>query len=126
MEGPRPAGVALAAGTAVVATAVPANAASYSAFAFSRTGSQPTVYDFVNSATSTLDMTIYELEDTTAVNDLIALRNKGVTVRVILDRQHQSANSGHHPDRHGRGPAGGADRRDDLQQRLRGRRGGLT
>lgn len=38
-------------------------------------------------------MTMYELEDTTAVNDLIALENKGVTVRVILDRQHQSANS---------------------------------
>ncbi|MFF3460821.1 phospholipase D-like domain-containing protein [Streptomyces sp. NPDC002619] len=87
------AGVALAAGTAVVATAVPANAASYTAFAFSRSGSQPTIYDFVNSATSTLDMTMYELEDTTAVNDLIALKNKGVTVRVILDRQHQSANN---------------------------------
>lgn len=38
------AAIALAAGTAVVATAVPANAASYSAFAFSRTGSQPTIY----------------------------------------------------------------------------------
>ncbi|MDF3301840.1 phospholipase D-like domain-containing protein [Streptomyces tropicalis] len=86
------AGVALAAGAAVVATAVPANAASYSAFAFSQSGSQPTIYDFINSATSTLDMTMYELEDTTAVNDLIALKNKGVTVRVVLDRQHQSAN----------------------------------
>jgi phosphatidylserine/phosphatidylglycerophosphate/cardiolipin synthase-like enzyme len=38
-------------------------------------------------------MTMYELEDTTAVNDLIALKNKGVTVRVILDRQHKSANN---------------------------------
>ena len=38
-------------------------------------------------------MTMYELEDTTAVNDLIALKNKGVTVRVVLDRAHQSANS---------------------------------
>ncbi|MEV6838178.1 phospholipase D-like domain-containing protein [Streptomyces sp. NPDC051133] len=87
------AAVALAAGTAVVVTAVPANAASYSAFAFSRTGGQPTIYDFVNSATSTLDMTMYELEDTTAVNDLIALKNKGVTVRVVLDRQHKTANN---------------------------------
>ncbi|MGW7256904.1 phospholipase D-like domain-containing protein [Streptomyces sp. NPDC054834] len=86
------AGVALAAGATVVATALPANAASYSAFAFSQSGSQPTIYDFINSATSTLDMTMYELEDTTAVNDLIALKNKGVTVRVVLDRQHQSAN----------------------------------
>ncbi|MEV6056841.1 phospholipase D-like domain-containing protein [Streptomyces sp. NPDC052107] len=87
------AAIALTAGAAVVATAVPANAASYSAFAFSQTGSQPTIYDFINSATSTLDMTMYELEDTTAVNDLIALKNKGVTVRVILDRQHKTANN---------------------------------
>ncbi|WP_181803703.1 phospholipase D-like domain-containing protein [Streptomyces shenzhenensis] len=87
------AGVALAAGTAVVATAVPANAASYSAFAFSLSSGEPTIYDFINSATSSLDMTMYELEDTTAVNDLIALENKGVTVRVVLDQAHKSANN---------------------------------
>ncbi|MET7473308.1 phospholipase D-like domain-containing protein [Streptomyces sp. NPDC005648] len=87
------AGVAVAAGAAVLATAVPANAASYSAFAFSQTSSEPTIYDFINSATTSLDMTMYELEDTTAVNDLIALKNKGVTVRVVLDTAHQSANS---------------------------------
>ena len=86
------AGVALAAGAAVFATAVPANAASYSAFAFSRSDSQPTIYDFIDSATTSLDMTMYELEDTTAVNDLIALENRGVTVRVVLDGAHQSAN----------------------------------
>ena len=87
------AGVALAASAAVVATAVPANAASYTAFAFSLSSSEPTIYDFINSATSSLDMTMYELEDTTAVNDLIALENKGVTVRDVLDRQHKSANN---------------------------------
>ncbi|MGV9247665.1 phospholipase D-like domain-containing protein [Streptomyces sp. NPDC003710] len=87
------AGVALAAGAATLAGAAPANAAEYSAFAFSQSGSQTTVYDFINSATSSLDMTIYELEDSTAVSDLIALKNKGVTVRVVLDRQHRSANS---------------------------------
>ncbi|MFG2959334.1 phospholipase D-like domain-containing protein [Streptomyces sp. NPDC048291] len=87
------AGVALAAGAAVVATAVPANAASYTAFAFSLSSSEPTIYDFINSATSSLDMTMYELEDTTAVNDLIALENKGVTVRVVLDQAHKSANN---------------------------------
>ncbi|MGW3355701.1 phospholipase D-like domain-containing protein [Streptomyces bungoensis] len=86
------AAVALTAGAAVVVTAAPANAASYSAFTFSQSGSQPTIYDFINSATTKLDMTMYELEDTTAVNDLIALKNKGVTVRVILDRQHKTAN----------------------------------
>ncbi len=88
------AGAVLAAGAVVLATTVPANAASYSAFTFSQSGtSQPAIYDFINSATTSLDMTMYELEDTAAVNDLIALKNKGVTVRVVLDRQHQSANS---------------------------------
>ncbi|WP_033279756.1 phospholipase D-like domain-containing protein [Streptomyces sp. NRRL F-525] len=88
------AGVALAAGATLFVTAVPANAATYTAFAFSQAGTtQPTIYDFINSATTSLDMTMYELEDTTAVNDLIALEKKGVTVRVVLDRAHQSANS---------------------------------
>ncbi|MGW7546755.1 phospholipase D-like domain-containing protein [Streptomyces sp. NPDC054770] len=87
------AGVALAASAAVVVAAVPANAASYTAFAFSLSSSEPTIYDFINSATSSLDMTMYELEDTTAVNDLIALKNKGVTVRVVLDQAHKSANN---------------------------------
>ncbi|MFE2416940.1 phospholipase D-like domain-containing protein [Streptomyces hokutonensis] len=87
------AGVALAAGATLFVTAVPANAATYTAFAFSQTTSEPTIYDFINSATSSLDMTMYELEDTTAVNDLIALEKKGVTVRVVLDTAHQSANS---------------------------------
>ncbi|MGI5459309.1 phospholipase D-like domain-containing protein [Streptomyces sp. CA-249302] len=87
------AGVALAAGAAMLATASPANAASYSAFAFSLSSSEPTIYDFINSATSSLDMTMYELEDTTAVNDLVALENKGVTVRVVLDQAHKSANN---------------------------------
>ncbi len=85
-------GIAVAAGSAVLVTAAPANAATYTAFAFSQSGGQPTIDDFIDSATTSLDMTMYELEDTTAVNDLIALKNKGVTVRVILDRQHQSAN----------------------------------
>ncbi|MFF7050243.1 phosphatidylserine/phosphatidylglycerophosphate/cardiolipin synthase family protein [Streptomyces griseorubiginosus] len=88
------AGVTLAACAAVLAASVPADAATYTAFAFSRSGTtQPTIHDFIDSATTSLDMTMYELEDTTAVNDLIALKNKGVTVRVVLDRAHQSANS---------------------------------
>ncbi|MBO0843524.1 MAG: hypothetical protein J2O46_10085, partial [Nocardioides sp.] len=51
------------------------------------------IYSFINSATSTLDMTMYELRDTTMVNDLIARSNAGVKVRVILDSQHTSVNS---------------------------------
>jgi phosphatidylserine/phosphatidylglycerophosphate/cardiolipin synthase-like enzyme len=37
-------------------------------------------------------MTMYELSDTTAVNDLIARENAGVTVRVILDQAEKSTN----------------------------------
>jgi cardiolipin synthase A/B len=44
------------------------------------------VYTFINSATKTLDMTMYELVDTTAQQDLIAIVKKGVVVRVILDQ----------------------------------------
>ncbi len=84
-------GAALAVAGASVAVSMPANAAAtYSAFVFSNGSTQPTIYNFINSATSTLDMTMYELEDTTAVNDLIARENAGVTVRVILDGQHTS------------------------------------
>jgi phosphatidylserine/phosphatidylglycerophosphate/cardiolipin synthase-like enzyme len=86
------AATAVAAGTAVLA--VPAHAAgNYSAFVFSNGSTQPQIYSFINSATSTLDMTMYELEDTTAVNDLIARENAGVTVRVVLDGAHTSENA---------------------------------
>jgi phosphatidylserine/phosphatidylglycerophosphate/cardiolipin synthase-like enzyme len=85
----------LACGTAaaVVLAAAPAHAAStYSAFVFSNGTTQPKIYSFIKSATSTLDMTMYELSDTTAENDLIAQENAGVTVRVILDRTRTSVN----------------------------------
>ncbi|MDI5964444.1 phospholipase D-like domain-containing protein [Streptomyces sp. SL13] len=90
----RRAGIAVAAGSAVIALTAPAHAAGdYSAFAFGLTTTEPTIYDFINSATTSLDMTMYELQDTTAVNDLIAREQAGVTVRVILDRQETSTNS---------------------------------
>ena len=44
------------------------------------------VYDFIGGAARTLDMTMYELVDTVAEQDLAALAKKGVTVRVILDQ----------------------------------------
>jgi phosphatidylserine/phosphatidylglycerophosphate/cardiolipin synthase-like enzyme len=87
-------GIVLAAGAALFVGSVPAQAAgSYSAFAFTLGSSEPAIYNFINSATSSLDMTMYELSDSTAVNDLIALKDKGVTVRVILDREEKSTNT---------------------------------
>jgi len=64
----------------------------YSAFAFNLGSTEPVIYSFINSATTTLDMTMYELNDTTAINDLIAREKAGVKVRVILDNANQSTN----------------------------------
>ncbi|AEW98033.1 MULTISPECIES: phospholipase D-like domain-containing protein [Streptomycetaceae] len=78
--------VAATACTAVLATAVTAHATgTYSAFAFSLSSSEQTIYSFINSATRSLDMTMYELSDSTAVSDLVNLEKRGVKVRVILD-----------------------------------------
>jgi phosphatidylserine/phosphatidylglycerophosphate/cardiolipin synthase-like enzyme len=43
------------------------------------------IYSLINSARTTLDMTMYELTDTTAEHDLANAAARGVTVRVILD-----------------------------------------
>jgi cardiolipin synthase A/B len=51
------------------------------------------VYTFINSATKTLDMTMYELVDTTAEQDLGALAAKGVAVRVILDQNSEKSSN---------------------------------
>jgi len=52
--------------------------------------SEPLIYKFIDSARSSIDMTMYELSDTTAVNDLIARKKAGVDVRVILDQAEKS------------------------------------
>ena len=79
---------------AVTHTAAAASTTSdpSSAFAFDLGSSEPVIDSFINSATTTLDMTMYELNDTTAINDLIAREKAGVTVRVILDNANQSTN----------------------------------
>ena len=51
------------------------------------------IYNFVNSATSSVNVTIYELKDTTLVNDLVSREKAGVNVRVILDQAHKSYDS---------------------------------
>ena len=52
------------------------------------------IYSFVNSATSSIDVTIYELKDVTLENDLVAREKAGVDVRVILDQAQMSYNTG--------------------------------
>lgn len=84
---------AAACGTAAITAfaATPADAATYSLLVFPDQ-SHSSVYDFINSATTSIDMTMYELRDSTAVSDLVNREKAGVNVRVILDGAHTSVN----------------------------------
>ena len=81
------------AGTTLSGVSAQAATDPYSSFVFTLGSSEPTIYNFINDATSSLNMTMYELADTTAVNDLIAREKAGVTVRVILDQAEKSTNT---------------------------------
>jgi len=48
-------------------------------------GSHQPIYDFVDAARHSIELTMYELDDTTMESDLIAAAQRGVDVRVILD-----------------------------------------
>jgi hypothetical protein len=69
---------------------VPAHAASALSLVILPDQGENAIYNFVNSATSSINVTIYEFKDTTLVNDLVAREKAGVTVRVIMDQAHQS------------------------------------
>ena len=51
------------------------------------------IYNLISSAQSTIDMTIYELQDTTAQNLLCTAAGNGVKVRVILDVNREKNNN---------------------------------
>jgi phosphatidylserine/phosphatidylglycerophosphate/cardiolipin synthase-like enzyme len=51
------------------------------------------IYSLINAAKSTIDMTMYELQDTTAQNDLCNAVARGVKVRVILDVNLEKSNN---------------------------------
>jgi hypothetical protein len=80
---------ATAAATALVPTTAAHAASAYSLVILPDQG-ESAIYNFVNSATKSVDVTIYELRDTTLVNDLVNKQKAGVQVRVILDSQHTS------------------------------------
>ncbi|MFJ9774534.1 phospholipase D-like domain-containing protein [Kitasatospora sp. NPDC101157] len=88
----RRAGALLLAGAGLISATGTAHATgTYTAVVFPDQ-SHTVVYDLINSATRTVDVTMYELRDTTAVNDLIARQRAGVRVRVVLDGRHTSVN----------------------------------
>jgi phosphatidylserine/phosphatidylglycerophosphate/cardiolipin synthase-like enzyme len=49
-------------------------------------------YNQIKNAKTSIDLTMYELQDTTAEDDLGAAAGRGVDVRVILDEKEQSEN----------------------------------
>jgi cardiolipin synthase A/B len=51
------------------------------------------IYQFISAAHTTLDMTMYELTDTTAEQDLAQDAQRGVQVRVILDENLEKSNN---------------------------------
>jgi hypothetical protein len=77
-------------GAFAAAAPVPARAASSLSLVTLPDQGENAIYNFVNSATSSINVTIYELKDTTLVNDLVAREKAGVTVRVILDQAQKS------------------------------------
>jgi phosphatidylserine/phosphatidylglycerophosphate/cardiolipin synthase-like enzyme len=74
----------LASATPGDSSAVPPAGAAAGLITAPEQGYQP-IYDFINSAKKSLDMTMYELTDTTAEQDLGQDAQRGVDVRVILD-----------------------------------------
>jgi phosphatidylserine/phosphatidylglycerophosphate/cardiolipin synthase-like enzyme len=93
--------LALAAAAAVViavtgvlaAVPLPARAASSLSLVTLPDQGESAIYSFVNSAASSINVTIYELKDTTLEKDLVAREKAGVTVRVILDQAEKSYNT---------------------------------
>ncbi len=50
------------------------------------------IYNFIETAKTSIDVTMYELRDTTVTGDLVAKQKAGVKVRVILDAKQTSVN----------------------------------
>jgi len=67
-----------------------AQAATYTFVAEPAQGLTP-IYNLITSATKTIDMTMYELTDTTVTSLLATAASDGVTVRVILDQNNEKS-----------------------------------
>jgi cardiolipin synthase A/B len=72
--------------------AAPGAAATGTVYAEPAAGFSP-VYRLINGAKHSIDLTMFELEDTTAEHDLGAAAKRGVDVRVVLDEREKNSNS---------------------------------
>ena len=67
---------------------------TYTLYAFPEPDNSVTpLYTFVNNAQHTIDMTMYELQDTTFTTDLVGACTRGVKVRVVLSASERSNNA---------------------------------
>ena len=82
----------VAAGVVATATSSTAATSNYTLITAPDQGYTP-IYNFILGATKSVDMTMYELTDTTAEQDLAADAARGVTVRVILDTNLEKSNN---------------------------------
>lgn len=83
---------ALACACAFVA-ASPATAQTTQTLVIEPDQGMTSIYNFISAAKSTIDMTMYELVDTTAQNLLCTAESNGVKVRVILDVNDEKSNN---------------------------------
>ncbi len=83
--------LALVVGGGLAAAGTAAAATNYSLLILPDQG-ETAIYNFINSATSSIDLTMYELTDTTVTTDLVNREKAGVNVRVILDNAEKSVN----------------------------------
>jgi cardiolipin synthase A/B len=86
------AAMGIAAAPAIPASASASASATYTLYTEPKQGFSP-VYDLINGAKTSIDLTMYELEDSTAEKDLVAAEKRGVDVRVILDQRQEYDNS---------------------------------
>src|SRR5215471_16570448 len=76
--------VAATAAAAIGIAVTPASAAGTDTLFTEPDAGFSAVYSLISGATTSIDMTMYELADTTAEQDLAAAASRGVRVRVIL------------------------------------------
>jgi cardiolipin synthase A/B len=74
-------------------TALPAVAQTSQSLVIEPDQGLTSIYSLISSAKSTIDMTMYELQDTTAQNLLCQAAANGITVRVILDVNDEKSNN---------------------------------
>jgi len=80
--------------TSAPATSSPSTSAQAGPLIIEPSAGFSPVYNLINHARHSIDVTMYEFSDGTAENDLAAAAARGVHVRVVLDQREESLNSG--------------------------------